>query len=355
MRTLSPILAGLVLLSLSPSPALAQGFELDRARGVYTLAPIVEQATAAVVNISTERGAAAARDPISRGLFNLPPGGRLQSTGSGVIIDAREGLILTNHHVVAGADRVIVTLTNRRTYPAEVIGSDEPTEIALLKIDAPRLSELPLGDSDQVKVGDMVLAIGNPFGLGQTVTSGIVSALGRSGIARGNYENFIQTDASINPGNSGGPLINTKGELIGINTAILAPGGSGNIGIGFAVPANMAKRVVEQLERNGEVRRGLIGVQFSPLTPEAADGLGLTNADGALVTEVVPGSPAAEAGLQAGDVIVAVDGDQLTNAFSLRNRIGLMERGQRVQITYFRNGRTRTVPITIGTATIEPL
>lgn len=342
------LIVPLVLIILSPLPALARGFELDPARGVYTLAPIVEEVTEAVVNISTERGAAAARDPLARGLFNLPQGGRLQSTGSGVIIDAREGLVLTNHHVVAGADRVIVTLKNRRTYPATVIGSDELTEIALLKIDAPRLSALPLGNSDDVKVGDMVLAIGNPFGLGQTVTSGIVSALGRSGIALGNYENFIQTDASINPGNSGGPLINTKGELIGINTAILAPGGAGNIGIGFAVPANMAKRVVEQLRRNGEVRRGLIGVQFEPLTPEAADGLGLASAAGALIVDVLRGSPAESAGLRIGDVILAVDGVALIRASDLRNRIGLMERGEKVDLSFYRDGQRRTVSVEIA-------
>ena len=196
------------------------------------------------------------RDPFFRRFFDLPerPEPRRSiSAGSGVIVDARRGLVLTNHHVVRAAERITVTLKDRRDLAAELVGSDPATDVALLRIPSESLTALPFGDSDRLKVGDLVIAIGNPFGLGQTVTSGIVSALGRGGITRGNYEDFIQTDASINPGNSGGALINSKGELIGINTAILAPGG-GNVGIGFAVPANMARTVMDQLLRFGAVR-----------------------------------------------------------------------------------------------------
>ena len=259
----------------------AQQMSLDPERGVITMAPLLERTTPAVVNISVQSREAAAenplfRDPFFRRFFDLPEqpqARRAISAGSGVIVDARRGYVLTNHHVVRSAERITVTLKDRREFQAELVGSDPATDVALLRIPAQSLTALPFGDSDRLKVGDLVIAIGNPFGLGQTVTSGIVSALGRGGITSGNYEDFIQTDASINPGNSGGALINSKGELIGINTAILAPSG-GNVGIGFAVPANMARSVMDQLLRFGQVRRGRIGVVIQDLDPEAAEALG---------------------------------------------------------------------------------
>lgn len=320
-----------------------------------TMAPLVERVTPAVVNISVS-GSVRARsnpmleDPFFRRFFNVPEQPRSiprQSVGSGVIVDASEGLVLTNHHVISGADEVVVTLQDRRRFDAEVVGSDEGTDIALLKIDGDDLSEVALGDSEQVRVGDFVLAIGNPFGLGQTVTSGIVSALGRSGINVDGYEDFIQTDASINPGNSGGALVDIDGNLIGVNTAIIAPSG-GNVGIGFAVPVAMASAVMEQLLEFGEVRRGRLGVIIQDVTPELAEALDLDSAEGAVITQVQPGSAAEEAGLTAGDVVVAIDDNPVINSAEMRNRIGLTPIGEDVEISYFRDGRRRTVAVEIG-------
>ena len=250
--------------------------------GVPTLAPMLKQITPAVVNISVavaapERHNPLFRDPFFRRFFDLPedaPARRRRSAGSGVIVDAEEGLILSNHHVVDKADEVTITLKNRRRFEAEILGSDPGTDVALLKIEAEGLTALPLGDSDALEVGDFVIAIGNPFGLGQTVTSGIVSALGRTGINVDGYEDFIQTDASINPGNSGGALVNLHGELVGINTAIIGPSG-GNVGIGFAVPTRIAAAVMRQLEEHGGMQRGRIGVMIQNLTPDLAEALDL--------------------------------------------------------------------------------
>ena len=320
-----------------------------------TMAPLLEQATPAVVNISVT-GSVRARtnpmfqDPFFRRFFNIPEQPRSiprQSAGSGVIVDARKGYVLTNHHVVNGADRIDVTLQDRRRFEAELIGSDEGTDIALLKIDAKDLTALPLGDSEDVRVGDFVLAIGNPFGLGQTVTSGIVSALGRSGINADGYEDFIQTDASINPGNSGGALIDIDGDLIGINTAIIAPSG-GNVGIGFAVPVAMAEAVMKQILEYGEVRRGRLGVTIQDVTPELAQALDLDTAEGAVITEVQAGSAADKGGLLAGDVVVAVDGVAVLNASELRNRIGLTPVGEALDITVMRDGRRKSLDVEIG-------
>ena len=320
-----------------------------------TLAPLLEKATPAVVNISVTgtvqvRTNPMFQDPFFRRFFNVPDQPRSvprQSAGSGVIVDARNGYVLTNHHVVNGADRIDVTLQDRRRFEAELIGSDEGTDIALLKIDASGLTALPLGNSEDVRVGDFVLAIGNPFGLGQTVTSGIVSALGRSGISAEGYEDFIQTDASINPGNSGGALIDIDGDLIGINTAIIAPSG-GNVGIGFAVPVAMAEAVMHQILEYGEVRRGRLGVTVQDVTPELAQALDLDTAEGAVITEVQADSAADKGGLLAGDVVVAIDGAAISNAAELRNRIGLTPVGEDLEINVMRDGRRKSLNVEIG-------
>ena len=323
-----------------------------------TLAPLLERVTPAVVNISVT-GRVSVRtnpmleDPFFRRFFGLPdqPPRSVprQSVGSGVIVDAGEGYVLTNHHVIRGADEIEVTLHDRRRFKAELVGSDEGTDIALLKIDADDLTELPLGDSEAVRVGDFVLAIGNPFGLGQTVTSGIVSALGRSGINVDGYEDFIQTDASINPGNSGGALVDIEGDLIGINTAIIAPSG-GNVGIGFAVPVAMAQAVMQQLLEYGEVRRGRLGIIIQDVTPELAEALDLATPRGAVITQVQPGSAAEEAGLMAGDVVIRVDGTEIMNSSELRNRIGLTPVGENIELTVLRDGRRRVIDVEIGTS-----
>lgn len=348
------VVAAMLAVAAMPAPAGAQQMSLDPERGVITMAPLLERATPAVVNISVQSREAGAenplfRDPFFRRFFDLPEqpqARRAISAGSGVIVDARRGHVLTNHHVVRGAERITVTLKDRREFPAEMVGSDPATDVALLRIPAQSLTALPFGDSDRLKVGDLVIAIGNPFGLGQTVTSGIVSALGRGGITSGNYEDFIQTDASINPGNSGGALINSKGELIGINTAILAPNG-GNVGIGFAVPAAMVKGVMDQLLRFGQVKRGRIGVVIQDLDPDAAAALGLAADEGAMIARVEPGSPAERAGLRGGDVVLAVDGQQVQGSSELRNRIGMVEADRSVRLDILRDGRRSRIAVTV--------
>lgn len=321
-----------------------------------TLAPLLKEVTPAVVNISVTGRASMQRnplydDPFFRRFFNLPDQGPVvprQSVGSGVIVDARKGYVLTNHHVVANADEITVTLQDRRRVEAELVGTDEGTDIALLKIDADKLTGIEFGDSTSLEVGDFVIAIGNPFGLGQTVTSGIVSALGRSGINVEGYEDFIQTDASINPGNSGGALVDLDGRLIGINTAIIAPSG-GNVGIGFAVPAHMASAVMEQLLEYGEVKRGRLGITIQDVTPDLAQALDLDTVTGAVVTQVEPDSAAEKAGIRAGDVIVAVDGKRVIGSATLRNLIGLTRVGEDVEVTLIRDGRELTIDTEIGT------
>jgi Do/DeqQ family serine protease len=294
-------------------------------------------------------------DPFFRRFFNIPeqPIEPRRSAGSGVIVDAEKGYVLTNHHVIDEADSVTVTLKDRRSFKAKVIGSDAGTDIALLQIEPERLTALTLGDSDSLAVGDFVVAIGNPFGLGQTVTSGIVSALGRSGLNIEGYEDFIQTDASINPGNSGGALVNSKGELIGINTAIIGPAG-GNVGIGFAVPSNMARAVMDQLIDYGEVRRGRLGVSVQNLTPALAEALDVRSPRGAVVTQVESGSPAAQAGLRPGDVIVEINRQPIDDATDLRNLVGMSEIGGGLNIIFYREGQERRLSTQVGRIEASP-
>ena len=352
----SAAMALLVLTASAAPAAMAGTVPVDNA---YTLAPLVKKVTPAVVNIRTQTLEPAVenplfQDPFFRQFFHIPRNYQPQpreavAAGSGVIINAKLGYILTNNHVIAGANRIEVTTKGGRTFRAKLVGRDAATDIAVLKIHASHLQSLPLGNRNKVQVGDYVLAIGNPFALGQTVTSGIVSAVGRSGLGIEGYEDFIQTDASINPGNSGGALVNFKGELIGLNTAILAPGG-GNIGIGFAVPIDMARAVMTQLIEHGSVRRGHIGIAIQDITPDLAQALNVKKPEGAAVVDVQKGSPAAAAGLQRGDVVVAVDGAPVRSATELRNRIGLTPVGKTVELTVERGGQSHTVPVTVAPA-----
>lgn len=322
--------------------------------GVPSLAPMLEETLPGVVNISTTGTVRMQqnplfRDPFFRRFFDLPPQQRerkRQSLGSGVIIDADEGLVVTNAHVIEKADEINVKLDDGRVLQAELVGADPESDVAVVRIDADNLTEIPLGDSDELRVGDFVVAIGNPFGLNQTVTSGIVSALGRSGLGIEGYEDFIQTDASINPGNSGGALINLHGELVGINTAILAPSG-GNVGIGFSIPINMVQQLTEQLVEHGRVQRGRLGVYIQDLTPELARAFDIERNNGAVVAQVVPGSPAEEAGLKEGDVVTAINGNAVDSAAKLRNEVGLLRPGKSIKLTVIREGEERTVEAVI--------
>ena len=329
-------------------------------RQLPSLAPMLESTTPAVVNIATRGRETVSRsplmdDPFFRHFFDFPrqpQERRTQSLGSGVIVDADEGYIITNHHVIRTADQITVTLADGRELRAERIGSDPDTDVAVIRIDASGLQAIRLADSDELRVGDFVVAIGNPFGLGQTVTSGIVSALGRSGLALEGYQDYIQTDASINPGNSGGALVNLRGELVGINTAILSPAG-GNIGIGFAIPVNMAKAIMEQLVAHGAVSRGRLGVSVQDLTPELAEAFGLDDHVGVVITQVVPGSAADDAGLQSGDIISRVDDRPIRQATELRNIVGLMRVGDDIRIEIVRNGDRRVIDAVIGSLDID--
>jgi serine protease Do/serine protease DegQ len=339
---------GAVLLTLLAGLARGGIPPLNPDGTVPSLAPLLEHVTPAVVNIavlssSPEQDNPLFQDPFFRRFFGLPdrPEPSL-SAGSGVIVDAAAGYVLTNHHVIQGAQQVMVTLKDRRQLPARIVGSDAGTDIALLRIEAGNLNALAFGDSDSLRVGDYVLAIGNPFGLGQTVTSGIVSALGRTGLNIEGYEDFIQTDAAINPGNSGGALVNLRGELIGINSAIFGPTG-GNVGIGFAVPSKMARAVMAQLIKYGEMRRGRFGATSQDLTPDLAAALGLNFKEGVVIVEVAPGGPAQRAGLRRGDVVTQVNGHKVRSSADLRNQVGLLAPGEPVELRVVRDGQTLTI------------
>ena len=320
-----------------------------------SLAPMVKRVSPAVVNIATRgtiKDGPGQRnplldDPFFRRFFDAPPESRprerqFQSAGSGVIVDAKNGYIITNHHVVENASEITITLLDNRTFSAKVVGSDEGADIAVLQAKQPNLVAMALGDSAHLEVGDYVVAIGNPFGLQHTVTAGIVSALGRSGINPDGYEDFIQTDASINPGNSGGALVNLRGELVGINAAILSRSG-GNIGIGFAIPVNMAKGVMDQLIKYGQVKRGVLGVSIYNVTPDIAKEFGLADSSGALVAGVAQGSAAERAGVKTGDIITSINGVAMRDAGELRNTIGMLRVGDQVEIGLLRDGKARKV------------
>ena len=329
---------------------------------VPSLAPLVSRTSPAVVNIATQGTVTAPRnpmmdDPFFRRFFGVPQERERQvrSAGSGVIVDSKKGYVLTNHHVIENADQIEVVLDDDRSLQATVVGSDPGTDIAVLLLeDYDNLVDMPLGDSEELQVGDFVVAIGNPFGLQHTVTSGIVSALGRHGISRDGYEDFIQTDASINPGNSGGALINLKGELVGINSAIFSSSG-GNIGIGFAIPVNIAKAIMEQILEFGEVRRGLLGVSISDFNAETAKAIGVEATQGALVQEIVPGSAAEKAGVEVGDVIVSVNGVTITDAADLRTTIGLKRSGETVKLILIRDGDRETVTAMLDELDMNPV
>jgi serine protease Do len=333
--------------SLLGAPAIAQIPDLNTGR-VPTLAPLVREVTPAVVNISVQgrvrEDNPLYQDPLFREFFNVPKQleKEVSAAGSGVIVDAQRGYVLTASHVVANATSVQIRTKDGRKFVARVLGRDAPTDVALLQIRDPNgLKAIALGNSDALQVGDFVIAVGNPFGLGQTVTSGLVSALGRTGLGKHGYEDFIQTDAAINPGNSGGGLINLRGELVGINTAIISPGG-GNVGIGFAVPINMARKVMEQLAQSGRVERGRIGIAVEDVEVPATGSL-----QGARIKEVSPGSPAERAGLRRGDIILKADDIPIRSATQMRNLIGLTPVGGQVRLTIERNRATENATVEV--------
>ncbi|HEU4679531.1 MAG TPA: DegQ family serine endoprotease [Terrimicrobiaceae bacterium] len=352
-RHLMVLLLSMALLSWTSASATAQATGNEPP----TLAPILEKVLPGVVSVAV-RGHKKAEenpllaDPFFRQFFGLPEGQQpkereFHAAGSGVVLEAARGYILTNAHVIENAEEVTVTLSDGQQMDAKKVGTDLATDVAVIQVKTSGLFSMPLGDSDKLRVGDYVIAIGNPFGLEQTATFGIVSALGRSGLGIEGYENFIQTDASINPGNSGGALVNLRGELVGINAAIVGPSG-GNVGIGFAIPINMARNVAEQLIAHGKISRGQLGVRVQDLTPELAKALKVQTQEGAVIASVVPGSAAAHAGLKAGDVVASVNGTIVHNAAALRNMIGLLPVGSSVDLAFIRNGTTKTAAITLA-------
>lgn len=351
---------GLVALSLATVLPLSQSVSAlpiqVAGQTMPSLAPIIEKVSPAVVSIAVEGSQVSKQQiPESFRFFFGPdfPSESVkerpfQGLGSGVIIDKDKGYIVTNHHVIDNATKIRVQLSDGREFDAKLIGSDNMSDVALLKIDnADQLTEIQLADSDKLRVGDFAIAIGNPFGLGQTVTSGIISALGRSGLNLQNFENFIQTDAAINSGNSGGALLNLDGELIGINTAILGPNG-GNVGIGFAIPSNMSKNLVEQIIEFGQVKRGVLGVIGGELTTDLAEAFGYQTKHGAFVSQVVPDSAAAKAGIKAGDIIVSIDGKDIQSFSELRAKIATLGAGKKVKLAVIRDGKKQIMTATLG-------
>ena len=356
MTKFSQLAALLTSLLITFSVQAGLPLQDSQGRALPSLAPLLKEVNSAVVNISVTQTKQdynpLLNDPFFRRFFDVPRNYRQQrqarAAGSGVIVDANKGTVITNHHVVNGADHIKVSLTDGRSFDAELIGSDPEVDIAVLKIKAENLHQLPLADSDLTQVGDFVVAIGNPFGLGQTVTTGIVSAIGRSGLGIEGYENFIQTDASINPGNSGGALINLRGELLGINTAILAPSG-GNVGIGFAIPTNMAQSSLSQILEHGEVKRGQLGVFIQDLSPELAEAFNIDkDQQGVLIAKVQPDSAAENAGIKEGDIVIAIDGKNITTAAKLRHAIGMHRIGDKVKVTLLRDGNKKTFKVKIS-------
>lgn len=343
----------LMIMLIQGSPALAALPLQLEGKKLPSLAPMVKEVAPAVVNISTRSKVNIQQnpllnDPFFRHFFRQRPNNkearRPQSLGSGVVIDAQKGLIISNHHVVGNAGEITVTLKDGRELRAELLGTDPEADVALLKVAAVALTEIKMADSDAIEVGDFVVAIGNPFGLGQTVTSGIISAKGRSGLGIEGYEDFIQTDASINPGNSGGALVNLRGELVGMNTAILAPGGSGgNVGIGFAIPSNMVSQIVDHLEQHGEVKRGVLGVITQNLTADLAQAFGIKSNKGAVVSRVISDSAAEKSGVLAGDVILEVNGHKVKNSADMRNQVGLLRIGDELEMDLIREGKKITL------------
>ncbi len=349
-NVLSKILT-LSVLTVIMAPFASAGVPLSLlSQDIPSLAPMLQKTIPGVVNISTKTKIRVQEnplfnDPFFRRFFDVPRVPRereSQSLGSGVIINAEKGYIVTNNHVIDKADEITVTLGDQRSFSATVIGTDPEVDLAVIQIKADNITAVPMADSDKLQVGDFVVAIGNPFGLGQTVTSGIVSALGRNNLGIEGYEDFIQTDASINPGNSGGALVNLRGELVGINTAIVGPGG-GNVGIGFAIPINMSKDIAEQLILYGEVRRGQLGVAIQDLTPELAGAFSITAGKGVVVSQVAEGSPAQIAGIRPGDIIISVNNKPVTNVAELRNAIGLQRVGEKVKLRLIRDAKELTV------------
>jgi Do/DeqQ family serine protease len=357
-RFLVAILLALALMTpwnarVRAAPPVALG---GQGSEIPSLAPLLKKVTPGVVNVAIKGRIAQQQnpllnDPFFRRFFDIPdqPKEReIRAAGSGVVIDAREGLIVTNNHVVEHADEITITLVDGRQLQGKRLGSDPETDVALIKVPAEDLTAIPFGDSDRLEIGDFVIAIGNPFQIGQTVTSGIVSGLRRSGLGIEQYEDFIQTDASINPGNSGGALVNLRGELVGINTAIVGSAG-GNVGIGFAIPSNLARAVVEQLVKYGEVRRGRLGIAIQNLAPDLIRKMGLSpGQSGAVIVKVDAGSPAEGAGLKADDVVIALGRIPVRSAADLRNKIGLLRVGDEAEFAVLRNREALTIRARVG-------